>query len=91
MWAGNVSIEKISYSDAVSAEKTADGLKITNTSGGSLGVFVFGANYTENGGYKTMTALEFLGISAGENEDINITGNSVFVTSGKTLEPITVK
>lgn len=91
IWFGNADISKINYSDMLTAEKTADGLKIINTSGGRLGVFVFGANYTENDGYKTMTALEFLGISAGENEDINITGNSVFVTSRKTLEPITVK
>ena len=75
----------------ITAEKTTDGLKITNTSGGSIGIFVFGADYSENGGYKTMTALEFLGITAEETEDIDITGDNVIVASGKTLEPITVK
>ncbi len=91
MWFGNVDISKINYSDVITAEKTTDGLKITNTSGGSIDMFVFGADYSENGGYKTMTALEFLGITAEETEDIDITGDNVIVASGKTLEPITVK
>ena len=91
IWFGNVNVSNINYSDVITAEKTTDGLKINNTSGSSIGIFVFGADYSENGGYKTMTALEFLGITAEETEDIDITGDNVILASGKTLEPITVK